>query len=165
MVMVMLRLPDLWRSSCNRLSSSGRVMCRLVISYDFSVNKMLVVQLELIKEEEVAQRFVNGSWNKLINEIDEAEYRRKLEVLKSRVWTSEVLHFGVETTKGAEDEHSVLKLWLSTCHDDLDTVFLNIDSLIKGQIAEIKTLLKISKLKEKYETERNSWNTSPGLRQ
>ncbi|KAI5652728.1 hypothetical protein M9H77_29915 [Catharanthus roseus] len=52
------------------------------------------------------------------------------------VWTFQVLHFGIETTNRAESEHSVLKLWLSTCHGDLDTVFLNIDSLIQGQIAE-----------------------------
>ncbi|KAI5682492.1 hypothetical protein M9H77_03720 [Catharanthus roseus] len=64
------------------------------------------------------------------------------------VWTSQVLHFGVETTNRAESEHSVLKLWLSTCHGDLDTMFLNIDSLIEGQIAEIKYSLEISKLKE-----------------
>ncbi|KAI5666348.1 hypothetical protein M9H77_16201 [Catharanthus roseus] len=306
-ITVMLRLQDLRRSSCNRLSSSGKVMCRLVISYDFSENKTLVAQLdkrffyvcsaqkiynvfakikknriqgrntveevlclsaqrgytvfyrnreesnvlsdivvayptsmamirkwpyvlimdttyktnkynmpqfeavgmtptgknftmatafmcniqattyrwvlqqikhlyvtyaiyidqnvlakltEMVKDEEVAQRFVNGSWNKLISEIDEEEYQRKLEVLKSkwqsrpdflhdlfstwlnpfahkfcRVWTSQVLHFGVETMNRAESEHSMLKLWLSTCHGDLDTVFLNIDSLIEGQIA------------------------------
>ncbi|KAI5676973.1 hypothetical protein M9H77_07923 [Catharanthus roseus] len=52
-------------------------------------------------------------------------------------------------------EHSVLKLWLSTCHGDLDTMFLNIDSLIEGQIAEIKTSLKISKLREKYGAKTN----------
>ncbi|KAI5667988.1 hypothetical protein M9H77_17841 [Catharanthus roseus] len=67
-----------------------------------------------------------------------------------RVWTSQVLHFGVETTNRAESEHSVLKVWLSTCHSDLDTVFLNIDSLIQGQIAKIKYTLEISKLNEKY---------------
>ncbi|KAI5673121.1 hypothetical protein M9H77_13485 [Catharanthus roseus] len=66
-----------------------------------------------------------------------------------RVWTSEVLHFGVETTNCAESEHSVLKLRLSTCHGDLDTVYLNIDSVIESQIAEIKSSLEISKLKEK----------------
>ncbi|KAI5672265.1 hypothetical protein M9H77_12629 [Catharanthus roseus] len=48
----------------------------------------------------------------------------------------------------AESKHSVLKVWLSTCHSDLDTVFLNIDSLIQGQIAEIKYISEISKLKE-----------------
>ncbi|KAI5672865.1 hypothetical protein M9H77_13229 [Catharanthus roseus] len=112
---------------------------------------------EMVKDEEVAQRFVNGSWKKLINKLDEVEYKKKLEVLKTRwrsrpdflhylfstwlnpfahkfcrVWTSQEFHFGVETTNRAESEHSVLKLWLSTCHDDLDTVFLNIDSLIQG---------------------------------
>ncbi|KAI5654385.1 hypothetical protein M9H77_31572 [Catharanthus roseus] len=67
-----------------------------------------------------------------------------------RVWTSEVLHFGVETMNRAERKHSVLKLWHSMCHGDLDTVFLNIDSFIEGQIAKIKSSLEISKLKEKY---------------
>ncbi|KAI5681577.1 hypothetical protein M9H77_02805 [Catharanthus roseus] len=42
-----------------------------------------------------------------------------------RCWTKSVMHFGVEITNRAESEHSVLKLWLSTCHGDLDTVFLN----------------------------------------
>ncbi|KAI5680370.1 hypothetical protein M9H77_01597 [Catharanthus roseus] len=53
------------------------------------------------------------------------------------VWTSQVLHFGVETTNRAESEHSVLKVWLSTCHGDLDTVFLNIDSLIQGRLKSL----------------------------
>ncbi|KAI5683381.1 hypothetical protein M9H77_04609 [Catharanthus roseus] len=66
-----------------------------------------------------------------------------------RVWTSQVLYFGVETTNRAESEHSVLKLWLSICHGDLDTVFLNIDSIIESQIADVKSSLEFSKLKEK----------------
>ncbi|KAI5653519.1 hypothetical protein M9H77_30706 [Catharanthus roseus] len=72
-----------------------------------------------------------------------------------RVWTSEVLHFGVETTNRTESEHLVPKLWLSTCYCDLDTMFLNINSLIEGQIAEIKSSLEISKLKENYSTKNN----------
>ncbi|KAI5652680.1 hypothetical protein M9H77_29867 [Catharanthus roseus] len=40
---------------------------------------------EMVKDEEVAQWFVNGSLNKLINEIDEEEYKRKLEVLQSQI--------------------------------------------------------------------------------
>ncbi|KAI5657514.1 hypothetical protein M9H77_26307 [Catharanthus roseus] len=43
----MLKLQDLWRSSCTRLSSSGRVMSCLAIYYDFSENKTLVAQLEI----------------------------------------------------------------------------------------------------------------------
>ncbi|KAI5683544.1 hypothetical protein M9H77_04772 [Catharanthus roseus] len=79
------------------------------------------------------------------------EYLRKLEVVKTkcqnrpnflhylfttwlnllphkfvRCWTKRVMYFGVETTNSTKSEHSVLKLWLSTCHGDLDTVFLNI---------------------------------------
>ncbi|KAI5654928.1 hypothetical protein M9H77_32115 [Catharanthus roseus] len=128
----------------------------------------------------VASRFVNGSWKKLLDEIDEQEYLRKLDTLKTkwksrpdflhylfnnwlnpfahkfvRCWTKSHMHFGVETTNRAESEHSVLKLWLSTCHGDLDTVFLNIDSLIEGQIADIKASLEFSKTKEKHNAKSN----------
>ncbi|KAI5659878.1 hypothetical protein M9H77_28671 [Catharanthus roseus] len=46
--MVMLRLQDLRRSSCTRLSSSGRVMCRLAIYYDYSENKTLAAHAQKI---------------------------------------------------------------------------------------------------------------------
>ncbi|KAI5676476.1 hypothetical protein M9H77_07426 [Catharanthus roseus] len=65
------------------------------------------------------------------------------------------MHFEVETTNRAESEHSSLKLWLSTCHGDLDTVFLNTDSLIEGQIADIKALLEFSRTKEKHNVKSN----------
>ncbi|KAI5652552.1 hypothetical protein M9H77_29739 [Catharanthus roseus] len=52
---------------------------------------------------------------------------------------NEVLHFGI-----------------SKCHGDLDIVFLNIDSLIEGQIAEIKYSLETSKLKEKFAVRSNA---------
>ncbi|KAI5668514.1 hypothetical protein M9H77_18367 [Catharanthus roseus] len=65
------------------------------------------------------------------------------------------MHFGVDTTNPAESEHSVLKLWLSTCHGDLDTAFLYIDSLIQNQIAHIKSLLENSRAKEKFNAKRN----------
>ncbi|KAI5648929.1 hypothetical protein M9H77_34934 [Catharanthus roseus] len=49
---------------------------------------------EMVKDEEVAQRLVNGSWRKLINELDEVEYQRKLEVLKTRWRTRpDFLHY------------------------------------------------------------------------
>ncbi|KAI5654311.1 hypothetical protein M9H77_31498 [Catharanthus roseus] len=129
-------------------SKSYHMLCRRHIDQN-----VLAKLTEMIKDEEVATRFVNGFWHKLINKFDEAEYRRKLDGLKTkwqrrldffhylfntwlyplahkfcRVWTFEVLHFGVEiTNRTNESEHSVLKLWLSTCHGDLDTMFLNID--------------------------------------
>ncbi|KAI5668290.1 hypothetical protein M9H77_18143 [Catharanthus roseus] len=135
---------------------------------------------KMVKDKEVATRFVNGSWRTLINEIDEVEYHRKLDVLKTmwqrrpnllyylfntwlnplahkfcRVWTSEVLHFRVNTMNRVESKHSVLTLWLSTCHSDLDTVFFNIDFFIESQIAKIKSSLDISKLKEKFYAKSN----------
>ncbi|KAI5673303.1 hypothetical protein M9H77_13667 [Catharanthus roseus] len=39
---------------------------------------------EMVKDEEVATWFVNGTCHKLINEIDEAENRRKLDGLKTK---------------------------------------------------------------------------------
>ncbi|KAI5681888.1 hypothetical protein M9H77_03116 [Catharanthus roseus] len=71
--------------------------------------------------------------------------------------TARVLHFvGVETTNHAKSKHSVLKLWLLKCHGDLGTVFLNIDSLVEGQIADIKRSLEISRVKEKFNAKSNS---------
>ncbi|KAI5677906.1 hypothetical protein M9H77_08856 [Catharanthus roseus] len=117
---------------------------------------------------------------KLLDEIDDQEYLTKLDALKTkwksrpdflhylfnnwlnpfahkflRYWTESHMHFGMETTNRAESEHLVVKLWLSTCHGDLDTVFLNIDSLIEGQIANIKTSLEFSKTKEKNNAKSN----------
>ncbi|KAI5669069.1 hypothetical protein M9H77_18922 [Catharanthus roseus] len=89
---------------------------------------------EMIKDEEVASRTcLNPLTHKFV-----------------RVWTKSVMNFGVETTNRVESEDSVLKLWLSTCHGDLYTVFLNIDSLIEGQIADIKPSLEFFKTKEKF---------------
>ncbi|KAI5677445.1 hypothetical protein M9H77_08395 [Catharanthus roseus] len=145
------------------------------------IDQNLLAKLtELTKDEEVASQFVNGSRKKLLNEIDEQEYLRKLDTLQTkgksrpnllhylfntwlnpfthkfvRCWTKSVMHFGVETTNRAESEHSVLKLWLSTCHGDLHIVFLNIDSLIDGQIADIKASLEFSKTKEKFNAKDN----------
>ncbi|KAI5683316.1 hypothetical protein M9H77_04544 [Catharanthus roseus] len=84
------------------------------------------------------------------------------------VWTSQVLHFGVETTNSVESEHSVLKLWLSTCHGDLDTVFLNIDSLIEGHLALKKIWVEIKRAPEIIVDPKNKCGlylrTSHGLR-
>ncbi|KAI5681411.1 hypothetical protein M9H77_02639 [Catharanthus roseus] len=115
----------------------------LIMDTTYKTNKRHIDQnvlaelTKMVKDEEVATLFVNSSWHKLINEIDE------------------VLHFGVETTNHAESEHSILKLWLSMCHGDLDTVFFNIDSVIESHITEIKSSLEISKLKEKFNAESN----------
>ncbi|KAI5650479.1 hypothetical protein M9H77_36484 [Catharanthus roseus] len=40
-----------------------------------------------------------------------------------RVWTGKFLHFGSETKNRAESEHSILKAWIVTRHDDLDTKY------------------------------------------
>ncbi|KAI5668008.1 hypothetical protein M9H77_17861 [Catharanthus roseus] len=100
----------------------------LYFSSSIHVNQNVLAKLtEMIKDEEVA----------------------------SRVWTSQVLHFEVETTDHVESEHSVLKLWLSTYHGNLDIVFLNIDSLLESQIVEIKSSLEFSRLKEKFNAKSN----------
>ncbi|KAI5682932.1 hypothetical protein M9H77_04160 [Catharanthus roseus] len=60
-------------------SNSYHMLCRRHIDQN-----VLAKLTEMVKDEEVAQWFVNGSWRKLINELDEVEYQRKLEVLKTR---------------------------------------------------------------------------------
>ncbi|KAI5668556.1 hypothetical protein M9H77_18409 [Catharanthus roseus] len=209
--MVMLRLQDLRRSSCTRLSSSERVMCHLAIYYDFSENKTLAIQLgnaqkiynvtakikrnrmqgrntveEVLylsaergytvfhrnyEESNVQHATIrscrddsnrkerhsgNNFYGSIINEGEPLVILTDRESGLMSVWTSQVLHFGVETTNPAENEYFVLKVWLSTCYGDLDTVFFNIDSLIQGQIAEIKYTFEISKLKEKYVAKSNA---------
>ncbi|KAI5667879.1 hypothetical protein M9H77_17732 [Catharanthus roseus] len=150
-------------------NTTYHILCRRHINQN-----VLAKLTELTKDEEVVLRFLNGSWKKLLDEINEQRYLRKLSALKMkwksrldflhylfnnwlnlfahkfvRCWTKSHMHFGVETTNRTENEYLVLKLWLSTCHGDLDTVFLNIDSLIEGQIADINASLEFSKSKEK----------------
>ncbi|KAI5653214.1 hypothetical protein M9H77_30401 [Catharanthus roseus] len=60
-----------------------------------------------------------------------------------------------ETTNQPENEHAPLNAWIETRHGDLDTVFLKIDSLIDGQIAEIKPTFEYSQLKEKENDKNN----------
>ncbi|KAI5675706.1 hypothetical protein M9H77_06656 [Catharanthus roseus] len=153
----------------NRMKGQNTVEEVLSLSAErgYTYNMPLLEALEMTstgKNFTVATAFMNGS---ILNDGEPiviiTERKSGLmavidDVFKNAyhmVWTSEVLHFGVETTNRAESEHSVLKLWLSTCHGDLDTVFLSIDSLIEGQITEIKSLLEISKLKEKYGAKSN----------
>ncbi|KAI5649748.1 hypothetical protein M9H77_35753 [Catharanthus roseus] len=47
-------------------------------------SNVLAKLTEMIKDEEGASQFINGSWHKLLNEIDEAEYLRNLNVLKMK---------------------------------------------------------------------------------
>ncbi|KAI5667042.1 hypothetical protein M9H77_16895 [Catharanthus roseus] len=113
----------------------------LIIDTTYKTNKRHIDQnvlaklTEMMKDEVVASWFINGSWHKLINEIDEPKYLRKLDVLKMKwqkrpdfshylfntwlnplvhkfckVWTSQVMHFGDETMNRVESKHSVLKL-------------------------------------------------------
>ncbi|KAI5655520.1 hypothetical protein M9H77_32707 [Catharanthus roseus] len=68
---------------------------------------------EMVKNEEVAQRFVNDSWRKLINELDDVEYQRKLEVLKTR-WRSrpDFLHYLFSTWLNPF-AHKFCRVWTS----------------------------------------------------
>ncbi|KAI5648222.1 hypothetical protein M9H77_34227 [Catharanthus roseus] len=206
----MIRLQDLRRSSCNRLSSSGRVMCRLVISYDFSENKTfaqkiynVVVKIKKNRMqgrntvEEVlclsAQRgytvfYGNREESNVLSDIvvayptsiamiimwscimiidttyktnkhiDHNVLAKLTEMVKDeevaqRIWTSQVLHFGVETTNRAESEHSVLKLWLSMYHEigvdipdlherDMDSEIRDLTSMLEkistGPISKVR---------------------------
>ncbi|KAI5676810.1 hypothetical protein M9H77_07760 [Catharanthus roseus] len=63
----------------NVFRNSYHMLCRRHIDQN-----VLAKLTEMVNDEEVAQWFVNGSWKQLINKIDEVEYQRKLELLKTR---------------------------------------------------------------------------------
>ncbi|KAI5666916.1 hypothetical protein M9H77_16769 [Catharanthus roseus] len=127
-------------------STAYHMLCRMHIDQN-----VLAKLTELTKDEEVASRFVKRSWKKLFNEIDEQEYLRKLDALKTkwksrpdflhylfntwlnpfahkfvRCWTKSVMYFGVEATNRAE-----------------------------SQIAEIKASLEFSRTKEMFNAKSN----------
>ncbi|KAI5677163.1 hypothetical protein M9H77_08113 [Catharanthus roseus] len=68
---------------------------------------------------------------------------------RDEVWTGRFFYFASETTNRAERKYALLKAWIETSHNDLDTVFLKIDFLIEGQITDITTTLEYSQMKEK----------------
>ncbi|KAI5668574.1 hypothetical protein M9H77_18427 [Catharanthus roseus] len=134
---------NLRRSSCNRLTSSGRVMCRFVISYDFFENKTLVIYV------------VHRKYTMLLRKI---KRNRK----QGRNTVEEVLC--LSTQRGYtvfyrnREESNVLKrtsqwqLLLCAMNRLQQTdEFFNKSS----QIAKIKTSLEISKLKGKYGAKSN----------
>ncbi|KAI5659367.1 hypothetical protein M9H77_28160 [Catharanthus roseus] len=173
--MIMLTVQDLRMSSTNRLSNLGRVMCRHVQyttigshrddsdrrsstrqllscamnrlrhTYGRHIYQNVLAKLtEMVKDEGVSTQFVNGTCNKLINKIDEVECHRKLDGLKTK-WQQR-----------PDFIHYLFNTWLNPlAHKFCRHLFLNIDSLIEGQIAKINKPLEISKLKEKYGAKSN----------
>ncbi|KAI5676676.1 hypothetical protein M9H77_07626 [Catharanthus roseus] len=141
----MLKLQDLQRSSCNRPSSLGRVMLHRAIYYNFFENKTLVVLSVPRKFTMLLPRLRGTGCRKEIQRhIDQNVLVKLTEMVKDeevaqRVWISQVMHFGVETTNRAESEYSVLKLWLSTCHGDLDT---EISTGPISNVREVRRLIK-----------------------
>ncbi|KAI5659306.1 hypothetical protein M9H77_28099 [Catharanthus roseus] len=123
----------------HRNREESNVLSNIVVAYPTSIAVIRMWSYVLIMDT----TYKSNKW--VLQQIKHLYFTSAMS--NCRVWTSQVLHFGVETTNHTESEHSVLKLWLSTCHGNLDTVFLNTNSLIQGQIAEIKYTLEISKLK------------------
>ncbi|KAI5652702.1 hypothetical protein M9H77_29889 [Catharanthus roseus] len=70
-------------------SKAYHMLCGRHIDYN-----VLAKLTELTKDENVASQFVNVSWKKLLNEIDEQEYLRKLNAMKKK-WQSrsDFLHY------------------------------------------------------------------------
>ncbi|KAI5659253.1 hypothetical protein M9H77_28046 [Catharanthus roseus] len=126
-------------SSRNRLSSLGRVMCRHVQYTTIGSHRddsdrrhidqnVLAKLTEMVKDEGVSTRFVNGTCNKLINKIDEVEYRRKLDGLKTK-WQQR-----------PDFIHYLFNTWLNP---------------LTHKFCRIKKSLEISKHKEKYGSKSN----------
>ncbi|KAI5668722.1 hypothetical protein M9H77_18575 [Catharanthus roseus] len=160
------QIDDLIESGTIKLLDWNDATTDIQLGMRFTKEHTYLVQVHQNKHRNMSSKFIsrlilylvaNDPAIPISNVIQEVQVLLQTGCTYKRawVWTSQVLHFGVKTTNCAESEHSVLKLWLSTCHGDLDTVFLNINSLIQAQIAEIKYSLEISILKEKYGAKSN----------
>ncbi|KAI5669047.1 hypothetical protein M9H77_18900 [Catharanthus roseus] len=146
---VMLMLQDLRRSSCNRLSSSGKVMCRLIKKNWMQGRNMIEEVLCLSAQRGYTIFYRNREESNVLSDIVVA-HPTSIAMIRTwpyvliidstgnsfyvqltsydiqmgsstnqalicyvcyvkwlQVWTSQVLHFGVEIMNRAESEHSV----------------------------------------------------------
>ncbi|KAI5657444.1 hypothetical protein M9H77_26237 [Catharanthus roseus] len=96
---------------------------------------------EMVKDEEVVQQFVNGSWNKLIKEIDEEEYQRKLEVLKSQIAEIKYsLEISKLKEKFAAKSNAILKnISSKISHLALKKIWLEIKKA-RGMVEDLKKI-------------------------
>ncbi|KAI5680538.1 hypothetical protein M9H77_01765 [Catharanthus roseus] len=116
------------------------MLCRRYIDQN-----VLAKLTELIKDEEVASRFINGSWHKLLNEIDEQEYLRKLDVLKTK-WQKrpDFLHY-LFTTWLDPLAHKFVRVWKSQEKDmDMDSEIRPLTDLLHqisiGLISKVREM-------------------------
>ncbi|KAI5664065.1 hypothetical protein M9H77_23388 [Catharanthus roseus] len=121
----------------------------LIMDTTYKTNKYNMLLLEAVRMTPTRKTFTVA--NTFMRNEKAEIYKWVLQQLKNLYFES-LEHI---TTNRAESEHSLLKAWIATRHDDLDTVFLKINSLIKRQITEIKSILEYSRLKEKDNDESN----------
>ncbi|KAI5670645.1 hypothetical protein M9H77_11009 [Catharanthus roseus] len=125
----------------------------LIMDTTYKTNNYNLLLLEVVgmiltgKNFTVATAFMRNEQIKHIYFSNAMSTENQQDVNDHEPKTKSVIHFGVETTNRAESEYSVLELWLSTCYGNLDTVFLNIDSRIESQIADIMASLEFSRTK------------------
>ncbi|KAI5683397.1 hypothetical protein M9H77_04625 [Catharanthus roseus] len=60
-----------------------------------------------------------------------------------RIYISNLSSLPLKTTNRAVSENSMLKAWIATRHNDLDTVFLKIDYLIEDRLLRLRPPLNI----------------------
>ncbi|KAI5669431.1 hypothetical protein M9H77_19284 [Catharanthus roseus] len=75
---------------------SYHMLCRMLIDHN-----VLAKLTEMIKDEEVVSRFINSTWHKLLNKIDEAEYYKRLDNLKMK-WRKKIDFILIESKRVPE---------------------------------------------------------------
>ncbi|KAI5678369.1 hypothetical protein M9H77_09319 [Catharanthus roseus] len=114
------------------------------------INQNVLAKLtELIKNEEVASRFINGLWKKLLDEIDEQEYLIKLDALKTK-WKSRTnfLHnlFNNWLNPFA---HKFVRCWTKTPQQDMDSEMRSLTDLLHqintGPISKVREMRRLAK--------------------
>ncbi|KAI5658216.1 hypothetical protein M9H77_27009 [Catharanthus roseus] len=76
-------------------------------------------------------------------------------VMQNKKVETYVFAFRVRDHESGQERICTIEAMDRKRHGDLDTAFLKIDSLIEGQIAEMKTTLEYSRLKEKEKDKSN----------
>ncbi|KAI5654904.1 hypothetical protein M9H77_32091 [Catharanthus roseus] len=114
------------------------------------INQNVLAKLtELIKNEEVKSRFINGSWKKLWDEVDEQEYLMKLDALKTK-WKSrpDFLHYLFNNWLNPF-AHKFVTCWTKTGQQVMDSEMHSLTDLLHqistGPISKVREMRRLAK--------------------
>ncbi|CAN0905256.1 hypothetical protein LINGRAHAP2_LOCUS23561 [Linum grandiflorum] len=127
--------------------------------------------MQLTRNKEKAENFIKGPWNKVLNTNSSKGFQAAWKEMKCTKWcqnpvfmtylrrewlpcrtkwahchTNRVRHFGNTITNRVEPSHSLLKVWLNTSTNKIDSLFRRYHNSIDGQVIEVKKYLEHSRI-------------------